>query len=484
MTKRRPLKTSAVAMVLSCLLVAQVFLSCGIGVPVPVHADTLPDVYVGIDLAYGLPWVGGRDPIFPARVADAKALIDKVSPYTNFFVLGASGIADYADIANETLQYAYEKGLYFVTLYPSVWEGNSGEWDEYANDTWGNHLLGYYTKGAFGDEPGGRQLDNKAVFNSANSNADAASKFVTGLEHMMRKNPFTSDYCFYWFDYKAGYDTLFAEFIQGCNNQLAVALCRGAATALNKDWGVIITYGASFVETGSELYNDMILAYDNGAKYIVVFDSNYNHNAGSLGPEHFQAIQQFWQYTQQNPRNSIPTDQRVAYVLPKDYGVGLRWRDEKIWGLFDADNVSVKLYDDANSLLAQYGRKLDIVYDDGLQFFNVGGYSQYIYWNDYYPPPSPTPTPSLSPSPSPTQTPNPPASPSPTIEPTPTTEPTQTVEPTASQSLPPSQEPTTPPNQNQPLTQETYYVIAFASAILIIVAVGILLKKRVTKRMV
>jgi hypothetical protein len=136
----------------------------------------------------------------------------------------------------------------------------------------------------------------------------------------------------------------------------------------------------------------MMLAYDNGAKYIVVFDSNYNHTAGSLNPEHFQAMQQFWQYIQHNPRKSIPADQRVAYVLPKDYGVGLRWRDEKIWGLFDADNVSTRLYDDAHSLLKRYGANLDIIYDDDISFHDLE-YGEVIFW-DSYDPASPTPSPS------------------------------------------------------------------------------------------
>jgi hypothetical protein len=55
------------------------------------------------------------------------------------------------------------------------------------------------------------------------------------------------------------------------------ALCRGAAIAQDKQWGVMITWTYSqppYIESGEELYNDLLLAYDNGAKYILVFNSN------------------------------------------------------------------------------------------------------------------------------------------------------------------------------------------------------------------
>jgi hypothetical protein len=416
--------------------------------PSPIPSQT-SDVYVGIDLAYGLVKEHGF-PDYEAMEKNVKSVIDQVSSYTNFFVLGASGLANNATRLKETLQYAYEKGLSFVSFSPGVfYHETSAEWYNYARNIWGNRLLGFYTNIPRGDEPGGRQLDNQAAFSAANNISDAATQFSTFLEPMLGENPirrphFTSDYGLYWFDYKAGYDAIFTEFILGSNNQLAVALCRGAAAALNKEWGVIITYGASFEETGNELYNDMILAYDNGAKYIVVFDSNPDHSAGSLKPEHFQAMQQFWQYIHQNPRKTVPTDKRVAYVLPKDYGVGLRWREEKIWGLFHADNVSTKLYDDANNLLEHYVAKLDIVYDDGIDFIHNGGYSRIIQWDSY----------NASSSPSPQE---------PTAKPT--------------SSNPPTPQPTSP-TQNQPVPPEALYTTTIVAVIIAVAAVALVLRKR------
>ena len=144
-----------------------------------------------------------------------------------------------------------------------------------------------------------------------------------------------SDYALYWFDYKAGLSTVFAEFGWNYSRQLNVALCRGAATVQNKNWGVMIdwTYtNPPYLESGPQLLDDMKLAYDNGAKYIIIFDSNENYTQSTLQPEHLQAMQQFWQYAQANPRPSDPPSSRVAFVLPNDYGYGFRGPDDKIWG--------------------------------------------------------------------------------------------------------------------------------------------------------
>ena len=87
---------------------------------------------------------------------------------------------------------------------------------------------------------------------------------------------FTSDYGLYWFDYKAGYYVVFAEL--GGNNgsrQLPISLCRGAATSQGKEWGVMITtrfYDGRILESGPELYDDLVLGYNSGAKVAVVFD--------------------------------------------------------------------------------------------------------------------------------------------------------------------------------------------------------------------
>ena len=63
------------------------------------------------------------------------------------------------------------------------------------------------------------------------------------------------------------------------SQQLNLDLVRGAATSQSKDWGVMITWKYNtppYMESGPELYSDMKLAYDNGAKYIIVFDGDQN----------------------------------------------------------------------------------------------------------------------------------------------------------------------------------------------------------------
>jgi hypothetical protein len=161
-------------------------------------------------------------------------------------------------------------------------------------------------------------------------------------------------------------------------------------------WGAIITWKytqAPFLEDPAELYYDMVTAYGNGADYIVVFDSPDNQSAttdlGILtsGPQsHLDAMRRFWTYAAANPRlQEDPAT--IAYVVPSDYGFGFRGPDDTVWGLFSADALSAQIWNDiglnnTNSLIAQYGQKLDIVHPtliDGLQVRPL--YDKLIYWN-------------------------------------------------------------------------------------------------------
>jgi hypothetical protein len=203
---------------------------------------------------------------------------------------------------------------------------------------------------------------------------------------------FTSDYALYWFDYKATYDVVFAEFGWNYSRTINVALCRGAANVQNRDWGVMITWtytqppdNESYLESGEELYNDLVLAYENGAKYILVFDTNEDYTRGVLREEegHFEALKRFWQYALDNPRPSNPPSDRIAYVLPKDYGYGFRGPNDTIWGLWKAANYtdSFRISTEVGHLLDRYPNNIDIIYDDGLETSNSYGYGLIIYWN-------------------------------------------------------------------------------------------------------
>ena len=373
------MKTIRLGLVLVSLLVFQVFISSFL--PLAAKSESVPDVLVGVDLAYG-------------STSEAKTLIDQVSSYTNFLVIGTSKITGNQARLNETCQYAYDRGLSFVIWTPTgIGRANRTAWLDNAKQAWGDHFMGFY---AF-DEPAGRQLDQNdttRIQGIPSTYVDAAQQFESTLGSQLNATRayynssyvplFTSDYALYWFDYKAGYDTMFAEFGWNYSRQFNAATCRGAATVQNKDWGAIILWTYThppYLESGSELYKDMVLAYDNGAKYIVVFDSNKEYTAGILQGEHLQALQQFWQYTRENPRKSNPVDARTAFVLPNGYGYGFRGPSDKIWGLWEADTLSGNLSISVSNLLDKYGTKLDIIYDDGLQPGN-NGYSKLIYWND------------------------------------------------------------------------------------------------------
>jgi hypothetical protein len=370
------MKPKYLVALLVSLLIVPVFLYYGFRVNAPPKQGSL-DLFMGIDVAY-------------ENLTEIKTLIDETSSYTNLFVIGCTGITNNATRLNETCQYAYDKGLSFI-IYSE--RAPRTEWLEDAKKRWGACFLGFYVY----DEAGGYQLDLQKYrpVLDADNYTDAGSQFINrvnwSLSIFKRFYPnstdfplFTSDYALYWFDYKAGYDVLLAQFGWNYSRQLNVALCRGAATMQNKDWGVIITWTYTeppYIESGEELYKDLILAYENGAKYIVVFDSNENYTQGILKEEHLNALKQFWRYVQDNPMESDPISNRVAYVLPKDYAYGFRGPNDKIWGLWEADALSYELSKNLNSLMKEYGNKLDVIYDDGLAPNNPYRYSKLVFWN-------------------------------------------------------------------------------------------------------
>jgi hypothetical protein len=336
------------------------------------------DVFVGIDAAY-------------EDMDEIKQLVDEVSSYTNVFVLGCTGITHNFTRLDEMCKYIYDRGMYFI-IYREHFAPNT-EWLEEAKMKWGDKFLGFYAY----DEAGGWQLDFydlRPVF-EADNYTDAANQFERNMNRILdwytrsytnsTKYPlFTSDYALYWFDYKGGYDTVFAEFGWNYSRQLNIALCRGAATMQGKDWGAIITWTYTeppYLESSLELFKDLMLAYKNGAKYIIVFDTNENYTHGVLGKEQLVALRAFWHYVQNNPRNSLPVSDRVAYVLPKDYAYGFRGPNDKIWGFWEADAFAEQLCQNLGRLIEEYGFRLDIIYDDGLENNNACGYSKLIFWN-------------------------------------------------------------------------------------------------------
>jgi hypothetical protein len=207
---------------------------------------------------------------------------------------------------------------------------------------------------------------------------------ITSYRNQSCVKLFTSDYALYWFDYKAGYDTVFAEFVGNESRERHIALCRGAAETLGDEWGAMITWKysqAPYLESGDELYNDLVLAYSSGAKYGIVFTYPNLTAYGTLTDEHFEALERFWTELHTDPASLGNTESNVAYIIPADYGFGFRSANDTIWGQFPADELSTKIYSDTTALTAKYGAKLNILYDGVETAAKLGGYSTVYYYN-------------------------------------------------------------------------------------------------------
>jgi hypothetical protein len=364
---------------LGILLVAVIFASLFVTVKLVSNSND-PDFYVGVEFAYS------------SNLGDLKALVDKVKGYTNLFVIGSIEVTFNETALNEACDYVVGSGLYLIVLITDInlYSYKPFAWVDQAKQKYGSHFLGVYRY----DEPGGNQLDMgpSVLIKEGTDYANVALNYTSNLKIILdyylkhTDRVFTADYGLYWFDYQADYSAVFTEFGWNHSRPLHVALCRGAATAFNRDWGVIVTWtytNKSYIESGDMLYSDLQMAYDAGAKYAVVFDYPKIKEYGILDKTHFDALKQFWNYTRSNPQSRGVVQAEAAYVLPKDYGFGFRTATDRIWGLFGADDLSAKVYNDTSTLAARYGFHLDIVYDDPATFPAIQNrYAKLYFWNE------------------------------------------------------------------------------------------------------
>jgi len=250
--------------------------------------------------------------------SQAKLLIDKVKNYTNFFIVNSWEISGAANetALNEVCEYAINANLnvmvYFNFVYYNYTEDfgniyNASSWDLYALspwhiqwlnaavEKWGNKFVGAYLY----DEPGGKQIDlgywdgtpmtgeppgtfvNVTTCSQAAANYTASLRQSGSMQHITNTSflnaiksripVLTSDYALHWFDYLGGYDAIFAQLggNGGANSKIQqLSLCRGAATAQNKQWGAIITWSYNYppyLEDAEELLQDLEMAYEAGA---------------------------------------------------------------------------------------------------------------------------------------------------------------------------------------------------------------------------
>lgn len=344
------------------------------------------EFYVGVMFAYG------------NQTSQVKALVDKVKDYTNLFVLGSVSLFDNNESAlTESCDYIAAANLSFIVQFKTLtgYNFNITDWMQFAHARYGSQFLGIYRY----DEPGGRQLDGTPSQQLINSSAagpnptyaSVSTAYVGNLSYFptyyLQFTPqmFTADYALYWFNYKAGYNAVFAEFVGNESRERHIALCRGAADTLDRDWGIIVTWkynqGPYYLESGEALYNDLALAYSAGAKYAVVFSYPDVGEYGTLTEEHFAGLEQFWATLHSNPSRFGNNSAQIAYVVPSDYGFGFRNPTDTIWGLFPADNLSAKIYSDVQTLTGEYGAKLNILYDGPDAAATLGNYSKVYFWN-------------------------------------------------------------------------------------------------------
>jgi hypothetical protein len=351
---------------------------------------------------------------------EAILLIDKVKTYTNLFVLQSGPISTNETATTEICDYAASQGLnlivYFGWFNPDYpWQFL---WVENAPQRYGDQFLGVY----YYDEPGGIQIDydwenhfinlsNRLKAFGANitwyqqyfldqfngylngSIVDydvEAQTYINYLQNdhdlSLLKNSstptFVSDYALYWWDYLGGYDVVLTQLGNNASIIQEIDLTKGAANLQGKDWGTIITWKydeAPYLDSGEEIYNQMVLSYQAGAKYIIIFDypTIDGNPYGVLTDDHFEAMQQFWQDITTQSIQKIQAE--AVLVLPHNYGWGMRNVADRIW-LWGPDEYCQQIWDISQTLIEQYGIKLDIVYDDS-QFSIDGKYQQVYYWN-------------------------------------------------------------------------------------------------------
>jgi hypothetical protein len=348
------------------------------------------DVYVGLDIAYG-------------DDQTAMEQIDKVADYVNLIILGSLSVTMDTENLTRVCDHMYQKGLRFI-IYVGFGQGAEDapprgpdpQFFTQAIDKYGDKFLGVYLF----DEVGGKLMDGAHSINltGANTYSEAAIIYTHDLNFYLGNVSqfyapaqfplYTSDYGLYWYNYIGGYDVVFTEYVSNQSRQIATGLCRGAAKTLNKEWGVIITWSEQlepFIENPDQLYNDMVLAYQNGAKYIIVFNSPAQFNSqiqyGTLTPKHLEKMQQFWNYIHNEPVVD-PYPANVAFVLPKDYGYGFRGPTDKIWGKWESDQLSPQIWADVQDLLEMHVLSLDIVYETRIASQPISlPYNKLIYWN-------------------------------------------------------------------------------------------------------
>lgn len=265
----------------------------------------------------------------------------------------------------EVVMTGYPNGTYVTNRNQPISDpGNISQFEPY-RELWDSRPLQTYTE-------------------AANAFVGTEQQTLSSIGNKSDVELFTSDYGLYWFDYKGGYNDVFAELFGTQMDAQTLAMVRGAADMQNKSWGAMIEWASQSpisLQSGNQIYSEMSQAYRGGAEYAVIFNYSPNNNGtGLMQNEQFAALQRFWTDVVQNPKVTNNFASRVALVLPRDYGWGMRNRNDTIWGLWQPDNSSRQVWNAVQSSLTKYGSKLDIVYDDPA-YPAADRYQHVYYWN-------------------------------------------------------------------------------------------------------
>ena len=138
-----------------------------------------------------------------------------------------------------------------------------------------------------------------------------------------------------------------------------------------------------YLDSGDQILNQMLTAYQAGAKYIAIFNYPYDGvgDYGTLQPnDQLAALQTFWSDIHNNKYADLSAPV-AALVLPQNFGWGMRNPNDTIWGFWTTDNRTLQVAIAASTLLTRYGARLDIVYEDPAYPVANGHYQHIYYWN-------------------------------------------------------------------------------------------------------
>jgi parallel beta-helix repeat protein len=357
------------------------------------------------------PFYVGIETGWDATVAQCEAIINQVKNYINMYIIASPQVIKNETALSEVCDYAYAAGLYFMPeFYEQFFLNDTGyipsEWFTAAQERYGSHLLGVY----YYDEPAASQLDTTQIIKNtvitpttpAKSYLDYYNYFFWLWTHgtgggltatssffkSVNSSLFTSDYGLYWFDYELGYNTVLAQFGWNNSRPMQISLVRGAAEVQNQSWGAIVTWtyngsenGGTYLEPPSQMYSDMVLAYNCGASYVSIYDSSQNYVKTTLTQDYRSKLKDFWDYVQQNPAKHGSQKADTVVVLPQNYGFGFRSSTDSVWQDHTATSWSQQLYFNITNLLNKDKTKVDIVYSDTQFQSNIKTkYSTVLYW--------------------------------------------------------------------------------------------------------